>query len=280
MIEKRKPWMKFYPADWQADEGLSQCSLTARGLWIEMIATMHKSSRYGHLLIAGVQPSVDHIAKQVGSDVKTVRAAIAELEQWRVLSRTADGTIFSRRMVKDAEKAEADFRNGKGGGNPTLKGGDNPQGELPVKGGVNPPAHDGDNPMDNGGDKAQRPEARVRERKQATRASPLMPTLNDEPAAWLHLTPTSEVSRDDGKPHATAGGWYVDAAAALVCEAARMDGHTPGMDWRPMLGWLAEGLDLHAQILPAIRDIAARPTYKPPRFLSYFDHAIRTQRAA
>ena len=107
-----------------------------------------------------------------------------------------------------------------------------------------------------------------------------MPTLNDEPDAWFHLAEKREVSNDDGKLHATLGGWYVDVAATLVCEASRMDGYTAGMDWRPMLAWLADGFDLHGQILPAIKDIAARSSYKPPRFLSYFDNAIRAQRAA
>lgn len=34
------------------------------------------------------------------------------------------------------------------------------------------------------------------------------------------------------------------------------------------------------RILPAIRRIAARPNYAPPRLLSYFDRAIREGRAA
>lgn len=148
MSTKNRPWMKFYPSDWQADDGLRQCSLMARGLWIEMIAIMHKSATYGHLLIAGVNPTVNQIAAAVRGDAKATKAGLEELESWNVFSRTDDGVIFSRRMVADAEKAERDAANGRDGGNPQLK----PSNNTTVNGsgneGVNPPH------------KAQIPEAR------------------------------------------------------------------------------------------------------------------------
>jgi hypothetical protein len=127
MSEKRKPWMKFYPADWQADEGLKQCSLASRGLWIEMIAVMHKSVVYGHLLIAGFNPTDAQIAMQVGSDAKTVRACIAELESWGVFSRTDVGVIYSRRMIDDQAREQKNVDDGHGGGNPDIRRGTVPK---------------------------------------------------------------------------------------------------------------------------------------------------------
>lgn len=159
-IAKRKPWMKFYPADWQADEGLRQCGLPARGLWIELIAVMHKSPIYGHLLIAGRKPTDAQIAHSVGSDVRLVAKCLEELEAWEVFSRTPEGVIWSRRMVEDQRKAEADVKNGSGGGNPNLKRGKTaPDKPIPPKG-VNPPDNHDGNPGDAGEDKAQRLEAR------------------------------------------------------------------------------------------------------------------------
>ncbi len=184
MTEKRKPWMKFYPGDWQADEGLVQCSLAARGLWIEMIAVMHKSDRYGYLLVAGQKPTVLEIAKQVKSDPKDVAKHLSELEKWRVFSRTEDGIIYSRRMIADDKKAKQDAENGRGGGNPRLKK-SHPINSLD---GVNPPDNRADNqPViaeDKGGDKAQRLEARgQKEEEPPSPIGDVTPSLPDAPPA-------------------------------------------------------------------------------------------------
>lgn len=121
------------------------CSLSARGLWIELIGYMHESEPYGYLIINDTAPDVDDIASLVGRPVSEVRKALAELEKRGVYSADINlGSIYSRRMVRDKAKAERDRTNGKGGGNPKLIG--------EVNGGVNPP--------DNGEDKAQIPEAR------------------------------------------------------------------------------------------------------------------------
>ena len=118
------PWFKFYPTDWQADPELRRCSLAARGLWIELIGVMHRSVEYGHL-----DPSLTEreIAQLVGSPLKTVRSALAELERNRVFDRGEKGEIVSRRMVRDHAKALKDQRNGRKGGNPVLMPGVNPE---------------------------------------------------------------------------------------------------------------------------------------------------------
>lgn len=145
-----RPWMKFFPADWQSDEGLGQCSLMARGLWIELIAIMHKSETYGHLLIGGRAPTEKQIANQVKTSQILVKKCLAELEKWSVFSRTKDGVIFCRRMVDDFKKDQENRQNGKTGGNPNLRKG------------VNPPDNPPFNGSDNGGDKAhsQKPDTR------------------------------------------------------------------------------------------------------------------------
>ena len=138
------PWLKWYPADWRADPRLRDCSLAARGLWVELLGLMHEADPYGHLIIAGNAPTPQKLATHVGATVAAVRSALDELERSGVFSRNPDGVIYSRRMVRDREKAERDRLNGKGGGNPSLK----------------PPVNEGVNPPDNREDKAQRPEAR------------------------------------------------------------------------------------------------------------------------
>jgi DNA-binding transcriptional regulator YhcF (GntR family) len=99
-----RPWMKFYPQDWRADERLRNCSLAARGLWLELIALMHRSERYGHLLINGKVPTSRALAIQAGAAIEEVESALAELEAEGVFSRDDQGVIFSRRMLRDEEK--------------------------------------------------------------------------------------------------------------------------------------------------------------------------------
>jgi hypothetical protein len=137
-----QPWMKFYPRDWRADEKLRVCSLASRGLWIEMLALMHGSERYGHLLINGKAPTDAQLAVLAGAPAAEIAALLGELESAGVFSRSATGAIYSRRMTDDERKARTARKNGKHGGNPRLcketgnRASDNPSDNQQVKGGV------------------------------------------------------------------------------------------------------------------------------------------------
>lgn len=137
------PWLKFYPSDWRADPALRMCSIGARGLWMEMLCVMHEAEPRGSLLINGRPLSHRQVASLAGGAIDEVEGYLQELEDAGVYSRADNGTIFSRRMQRDAEKEASDKANGGKGGNPALR---------KEKQGVNPPP--------NGEDKAQKPEAR------------------------------------------------------------------------------------------------------------------------
>lgn len=113
-----------------------------------MICLMHEAEPYGSLLVNGAPVSEKQLASLVGATVREVRAAMAELQTAGVFSE-ADGVIFSRRMKRDFEKAQRDRANGRGGGNPRLKQGVNPE------------------------DKAQIPDTREPEKKDAPKQAPL-----------------------------------------------------------------------------------------------------------
>lgn len=114
------PWFKFYPSDWRGDAGLRQCSYAARGLWIDLITIMHEANSYGFLLVNGKPQDARKIAAMLGGTERQVEKLLEELEAAGVFSRDDDGTIYSRRMLKDKEKAERDRANGQRGGNPDL----------------------------------------------------------------------------------------------------------------------------------------------------------------
>ena len=101
-----KPWMKWYPNDWRGDPRLRMCSLAARGLWADIISYMHEGMPYGHLTIDGVKPDISGVAALVARPISEVKRALSELEKFQVFSRTENGVIFSRRMIRDRVKSD------------------------------------------------------------------------------------------------------------------------------------------------------------------------------
>ncbi|MGQ2942910.1 MAG: GIY-YIG nuclease family protein [Blastomonas fulva] len=126
--------MKFYPSDWASDEKLRMCSLAARGLWIEMIALMHRSDQYGHLLVGTIAPTDAQLAVLVGASPDQIPGLIGELESVGVFSRTRKGVIYSRRMSRDQRKSDDARTAGSKGGNPKLKKGYQAEGFIYLMG--------------------------------------------------------------------------------------------------------------------------------------------------
>ncbi|MCP4615986.1 MAG: hypothetical protein GY844_06080 [Bradyrhizobium sp.] len=116
----KRPAFQFYPADWRKDPALSICSLSARGLWIEMMCIAHESEEYGVLIVAGKPMTAQHIARSVGESVPVVNRLLSELEEAGVFSRDDRGCIFSRRMRKDEHIRDVRAAAGRLGGNPNL----------------------------------------------------------------------------------------------------------------------------------------------------------------
>jgi hypothetical protein len=163
--------MKFYPSDWAADEKLRMCSLAARGLWIEMIALMHRSDQYGHLLVGNIAPTDAQLAVLVGASPDQIPDLIGELESVGVFSRTRKGVIYSRRMSRDEKRSQNARKNGAKGGNPKL-------GKQKENSGS-------DNLPDKGQHKPQKPEARSQsEKEEANASSKRAPPKTCIPDGW------------------------------------------------------------------------------------------------
>src|SRR5260221_494809 len=104
----KRPWMKWYPADWRADPRLRMCGYAARGLWADLLSLMHEAEPYGYLLINGISPTTRQIASLLGGSEREVKSLLDELEIAGVFSRADGGAIISRRMVRDKAKADVD----------------------------------------------------------------------------------------------------------------------------------------------------------------------------
>lgn len=134
------PFLKFFPNDWLAEPTIRVCSVAARGLWMDMLSLMHLSPRRGYLLAATGSPmSPEQLARLTGCSADEVTRLLAELQSSGACSCTDDGTIYSRRMVREEGKREKCSDAGrKGGGNPTFKGQPKGGGKGDHKGGDKP----------------------------------------------------------------------------------------------------------------------------------------------
>lgn len=117
----KRPAFQFYPSDWLRDTALRSCSTGARGLWIDMICYMHQGNPYGHLKVGDKVILPENLARMVGESLEVVRGWLDELKLAGVYDVAEDGSISSRRMIRDENLRQVRALGGKLGGNPALK---------------------------------------------------------------------------------------------------------------------------------------------------------------
>jgi hypothetical protein len=130
----KRPSFQFYPADWRKDVELRSCSVAARGLWIDMLCLAHECEPYGHLVVNARPMKAAQIAGQVGLTTAQCEKLIAELVENGVARLTADGTMYSKRMVEDEDMRNRRAEGGKAGSEHGHKGAEHgKKGGRPVK---------------------------------------------------------------------------------------------------------------------------------------------------
>ncbi len=113
-------WAKFFWADWLSDANLRRCSPAARGFWMDMLCVAAQHEPVGYLCVNGEGLTACDMARIAGVDEAEATALTAELERNGVCSRDRNGRLYSRRMVRDAQKRALAAKNGAKGGNPSL----------------------------------------------------------------------------------------------------------------------------------------------------------------
>lgn len=108
---KHKCGFFIYADDWRGDEALAMCSEGARLLWLEMLLIMNKSD--GFMMVNGNAPSPGQVAAITRTDPGLVVDRLRELRENGVYSVNKAGVIYSRRMVRDAQRARISRENGK-----------------------------------------------------------------------------------------------------------------------------------------------------------------------
>ena len=107
----KRPFIKFYTADWRSDPSLRMCSPVARCLWLELMCIMHEATPSGFLLVAGKPPTVPEVARLTCMSIDDVKAGLAELSERKVFSRNKAGVVYSRRMNRDRLLRESGEKN-------------------------------------------------------------------------------------------------------------------------------------------------------------------------
>ncbi|MBS0981017.1 winged helix-turn-helix domain-containing protein [Acetobacter thailandicus] len=117
----RRRWSKFWWQDYEQDAALRLCSLAAQGLWMRLLCLMHEAEPYGHLCLNGQPLQPRQLAVMTGVAARQVVRLMAELGQAGVYSTSAEGCVFSRRLVRDQIASEQGTAWGRTGGSPGLK---------------------------------------------------------------------------------------------------------------------------------------------------------------
>ncbi|WP_146617700.1 hypothetical protein [Rhodoplanes serenus] len=214
---------------------------------MEMLGLMHEAEPYGHLVLGGRAMDYGTLSQLIAVEPGHVKRAVKELEAKGVFSRTDDGTIYSRRMVRDKNKEEMRRQNGAKGGNPNLINQRDRSSLDNMK----------DKATDNARLSPQKPEARNQKPESKSQAQ--------------HPGPRDAVpkSRTD-----------YDQIEAACREAADVpDSRSPGFaNLAPIIGLLEAGYDLERDILPSLRRQAARAKQIGAGSWNYFVKGIADDR--
>lgn len=112
--------MPFYHGDWKKDLGVQALNFHDRHVWFEMLMLMHESEQRGLLILNGKPMSHETIARLINLDKQIFEKSLTSIIENGVCSVREDGTIFSRKMIRDEEISAKRSISGLKGGNPNL----------------------------------------------------------------------------------------------------------------------------------------------------------------
>lgn len=114
----------------------------------------------------------------------------------------------------------------------------------------------------------------------AREPTPAMPAVTDPAHRWAFLADKEEID-DRMVRRPICAGWCLDIVCQDIAQALGVTDPRWRTDWWPVVRWLKDGLNPNKIILPAIRDVMARPNRPEQiRSLAYFDQAVRGYRRA
>jgi uncharacterized protein YdaU (DUF1376 family) len=113
MALRGQPYIPLYVQDFMTDEKLNECSAESTGVYIRIMCVMHKSEKYGTILLRQKDQQSDSkiknfafkLMKQMPYQVDVIERSLQELIEEGVL--TVDGDVlYQKRMVKDGNLSD------------------------------------------------------------------------------------------------------------------------------------------------------------------------------
>lgn len=106
--QDKLPYARFYFSDLDAEPTLKLCSWDSCWFWIKMLGLMHASPQRGYLLKANGEPYTESelVTCVAGASLERVRTALFELGANGVYSKTRNGHIYCRKIVKGELRAK------------------------------------------------------------------------------------------------------------------------------------------------------------------------------
>lgn len=126
MALRDQPYLPLYIQDFLTDEKLMECSASATGVYIRLMCIMHKSEKYGTILLKQkdkqgtkqVNNFASKVAKQMPYSLDVIENGLEELINEDVLQVDGD-LLIQKRMVKDCNTSELRASAGAKGGSKT-----------------------------------------------------------------------------------------------------------------------------------------------------------------
>lgn len=124
MSLRDQPYIPLYVDDVLSDEKLNECSANAHGVYFKLLCLLHKSQKYGHILLnqkykQSAKPMENFarsLLKHLPFDYDEILSGLNELSYWKVIEYNED-ELWQKRMVRDNEisikRAEAGSKGGK-----------------------------------------------------------------------------------------------------------------------------------------------------------------------
>ena len=108
MALRNQPYLPLYVQDYLTDEKLNMCSASSQGVYIKIMCIMHKSEKYGKILLKQkdkqttkqIENFANKLAKLLPFPFDTIKSALVELLDEQVLYMEND-ELCQKRMIKD-----------------------------------------------------------------------------------------------------------------------------------------------------------------------------------
>jgi uncharacterized phage protein (TIGR02220 family) len=114
MIDKQG--FKFYPEAWLDDKKLATCSLSAKGMWVDLLCHMHHGDPYGHLVFNNKvlnKKEIQNLLRITNQEV--FDTAWQELREKGIIQKEqSSGSYYSKRMTYEhsqQKRSEAEIKN-------------------------------------------------------------------------------------------------------------------------------------------------------------------------